>query len=68
MERLIEVFKSKAAIAKIAKVTAPAVGTWFKNNRVPAEQVLNLEACSNGELHCSEIRPDIYPPDRFKSV
>ncbi|WP_284381301.1 transcriptional regulator [Litoribrevibacter albus] len=68
MQRLLEVFESKQNIAELVGITPAAAGRWFKTGQVPAKQVLKIEKLSNGELHCSDIRPDLYPPERFKSV
>ena len=38
----------------------PAIYSW---TRIPAERVLEVEALTG--IPCCELRPDIYPPDRF---
>ena len=40
--------------------------TLYGWKHIPAEHVLKVEAATG--IPCYELRPDIYPPDRFPSL
>lgn len=48
-------------------VTRGAVRHWINGTRrIPAERVLDLEAITQHRVLRSELRPDLYPPDRSR--
>ena len=60
IERAVRAAGSQQALADALGIRAPSVHEWRKNNRVPAERVLAVEAISGVSRH--ELRPDIYGP------
>lgn len=52
-----------AALARALGIKHTAPYGW---KRIPAERVLDVEALT--AIPCSELRPDIYPPDRFAQL
>ena len=54
-----DVYGNQKKLAIFCGVTLQAVGQWRK--RIPAERVLQIEACSEFELSRCELRPDLYP-------
>lgn len=47
-------------LARELNIKHPSIYRW---TRIPAEHVLKIEELTG--IHCSVLRPDIYPPDRF---
>lgn len=63
LERAIDFVGSQAALAKALKVKPQHVWNWLnRDSRVPAEQVLPIEAATEGKVTRHELRPDLYPP------
>jgi DNA-binding transcriptional regulator YdaS (Cro superfamily) len=62
----IEISGSQASLAKIAGCSQAAVSGWVKNNLLPAEKVLSIEAATGISRH--DLRPDIYPRDDAHQV
>ncbi|MDQ4678157.1 YdaS family helix-turn-helix protein, partial [Stenotrophomonas maltophilia group sp. RNC7] len=62
----------RLAVQKAGGATALARALGIKHTapygwkRIPAERVLDVEALT--AIPCSELRPDIYPPDRFAQL
>lgn len=52
-------------LAKKIGITLQAVSQW---EVVPAEQVLAVEQATDGRVPCHELRPDLYPPERFSEA
>lgn len=50
-------------MARHLGVTRNAIHQW---KLCPPERVLEVEALSG--IHCTRLRPDLYPPDRFGSA
>ena len=48
------------ALARELEISPAAVSQW---RRIPAERVLEIERITG--VPCWEIRPDIFPPERF---
>jgi DNA-binding transcriptional regulator YdaS (Cro superfamily) len=59
VDLLTEKTKSQTALADLMGVTPQAITKW-RNNRIPAERVLEIERLTGVSRHC--LRPDIYPP------
>ena len=51
------------AVARALDVRQSVVSNWAIRNRIPAERVLEIERITG--VPCWEIRPDIFPPERF---
>lgn len=63
LERAIDIVGSQAALAKALGVKPQHIWNWInRDKKVPAEQVLLIEAATRGEVKRHELRPDIYPP------
>jgi DNA-binding transcriptional regulator YdaS (Cro superfamily) len=63
LKRAVEIVGSQAALAKALKVKPQHVWNWLnRDDRVPAEQVLPIEAATDGKVTRHDLRPDIYPP------
>lgn len=63
IERACEAVGGQARLAELVKVTPQAVYLWVKNNKVPVERVLSIEAAVEGAVKRHELRPDIYPEE-----
>jgi DNA-binding transcriptional regulator YdaS (Cro superfamily) len=59
LQRAVAHYGSMYKMAKALGVTQPAVTYWVKNNKLPAERVLEVEAATGVSRH--DLRPDIYP-------
>lgn len=65
LERAIDAVGSQAAMAKALGVKPQHVWNWLnRDNRIPAEQVLPMEAATQGKVSRHELRPDLYPDDQ----
>lgn len=60
LERAIRKVGGQTTLAELIGVAKQAVQSW---RRVPPDRVLSVEAASG--VPCWELRPDIYPPERF---
>lgn len=61
IERAIDAVGSQAALAKALKVSPQHVWNWLnRDKRIPAEQVLPIEAATEGKVTRHELRPDIF--------
>lgn len=56
----IEIVGSKREIAEALDVTRQAIDNWLRQQRPPAERVLQLQKLTG--INKSDFRPDIYPP------
>lgn len=61
LRKAIKKAGSETALARLINVTRSAIGQW---EIVPSERVLSVEAVTG--VPCWELRPDLYPPARFK--
>jgi DNA-binding transcriptional regulator YdaS (Cro superfamily) len=66
IEKVIEKLGSQKALAEALNVSTMAISKWVSIGKVPADRVLNVEKLSG--ISCHELRPDIYPPERFKQA
>lgn len=57
----IKHFTTRTALAKKLGLTRAAVSLW---TRVPVEHVLKIEEATGGALTRTDLRPDVYPPER----
>lgn len=53
---------TQTALAEALGITRGAIGQWIE---VPADRVLDVEKIT--KVPCWELRPDLYPPKRFKA-
>lgn len=61
MDLLEAKIASKRALARLLGVTPQAITKW-KNGRIPAERVLEIERVTGVSKH--DLRPDLYPRER----
>lgn len=65
LERAVESLGSQAALAKALNVKPQYVWNWLnRDGKVPAEQVIPIEAATEGKVTRHELRPDLYPEER----
>ncbi|NQY38201.1 MAG: helix-turn-helix domain-containing protein [Alteromonadaceae bacterium] len=62
----IETMGSQKALANALNVSTMAVSKWVSVGKIPTDRVLGIEELSG--VPCHVIRPDIYPPVRFKKA
>ena len=53
-------------LAKALSVTPQSIWGWSSSHRIPAERVLQLWELTDKIVHPSEMRPDIYPPEKIR--
>lgn len=64
LEKAIDTTGSQAALAKAIGVKPQHVWNWLhRDKQVPAEQVLPIEAATDGKVTRHELRPDLYPTE-----
>lgn len=45
------------------------VKMWaYKTTQVAAKHVIKIEQYTNGKVHRSDLRPDLYPPEEYKKA
>jgi len=62
----IHVVGSKKKLAESLDVSRQAIDNWLRQERPPAERVLQLERLTG--INKSDFRPDIYPPRGVKVI
>jgi len=62
----IEKAGTQKALAKAVGVSTMAVSKWLASGKVPAERVLVVEKLTG--IPCYQLRPDLYPSERFKKA
>ena len=55
----------RVKLAKHFNITPQNIHMWCKRNSIPARFVVPLELLTG--IPCWELRPDIFPPERFES-
>jgi DNA-binding transcriptional regulator YdaS (Cro superfamily) len=60
----IKHFTTRTALAKTLGITRAAVSLW---TQVPIVHVLKIEEATGGALSRTDLRPDVYPPERPKA-
>lgn len=58
-ENAVKLVGGQSALARLCGKSQATVWKWVKNNRLPAEYVLKVEAATGVSRHL--LRPDIYP-------
>lgn len=65
LRRAVDEVGGQAALAKAIGAAPQHVWNWLnRDNRVPAEWVLPIEAATQGKVTRHQLRPDIYPEER----
>ena len=60
-DKILEVFESQSALARILDVEPMTVSQWKVRGRIPAERCQAIVAASNGRIGLHELRPDVFP-------
>jgi len=58
IELLLDKTRNQRRLAALLKVSPQAISKW-KNGRIPAERVLEIERLTGVSRH--DLRPDLYP-------
>lgn len=61
IQRATEILGSVKAVADVCGVSAQAVCNWAAK-QVPAKHCPDIEAATNGEVRCEDLRPDVNWP------
>lgn len=61
VERAVKAAGGLQSLAAACEVRYQAVQRWARDNKIPAERVLQVEQASGVSRH--DLRPDIYPRD-----
>jgi DNA-binding transcriptional regulator YdaS (Cro superfamily) len=68
IEKAVDVCGGQTALAKIIGKSQNHVWNWVhRDSKVPAESCIPIEKATDGAVHRSDLRPDIYPPDEYKN-
>lgn len=64
LQRAIKKVGSQAELARRIGKQQAHVWNWLhRDNKIPAESVLEIERATEGEVTRHELRPDLYPPE-----
>jgi len=67
LENIIQQVGGQTALASMLGLKQQHVYGWLnRGGKVPAEYVMQIESSTG--IPCWEIRPDLYPPERFKKA
>lgn len=58
--RAISLMGGQSSAARLLKVSQVAVWQWIHRIGVPAERCAHIEAATNGQVTCQELRPDVF--------
>jgi UDP-N-acetylglucosamine 1-carboxyvinyltransferase len=62
LEKAIEIAGGQSALGRLINRDQKAIWAWLNTTqKVPAEDVLSIEAAVNGQVTRHDLRPDIYP-------
>lgn len=62
LERAVDLAGGQTALATVLGVAQGRVWNWLnRDQRVPAEMVIPIEAATDGKVSRHDLRPDIYP-------
>lgn len=65
LKKAVKLAGGQAKLARALKVKPQNVWNWLeRDEKVPAEQVLPIEAATGGQVSRHELRPDLYPRER----
>ena len=59
-EKVLTVFPTQVAIAKICKVTESNVSVWRALGRIPTKHAITLHKAAKGRLEFTDLRKDIF--------
>lgn len=63
IERAVRLVDGQSELARRCKTSQPRIWQCLnRNQRVPADLVLPIEAATGGLVTRHELRPDLYPP------
>lgn len=64
LDRAVDHFGSKAAMARAIGAKPMTVQHWFRGRPVPVAQAIRIEQASEGAIKAAELRPDVFgePP------
>lgn len=65
IEKAVRLVDGQSALARLCNTSQPRIWQCLnRNQRVPADLVLPIEAATGGQVTRHELRPDLYPsPD-----
>lgn len=64
LEKAVEIAGSQAELARRIGKKQAHVWNWLnRDNEVPAEAVIPIEAATGGEVTRHDLRPDLYPDE-----
>lgn len=61
IKRAIKAAGGLSVLADRLKVDPQVVNNWRARKRVPADKCAAVEAATDGEVTCHELRPDVFP-------
>lgn len=61
MEKVLKIFGTKSALARVLEVTPQFVGQWYDRWLIPMEYVYPIMKASNNQIKCSRLRPGKFP-------
>lgn len=59
-DKVLAIFTTHRAIAKICKVTEPNVSIWRALGRIPIKHAVTLHKAAKGWLEFTDLRRDIF--------
>lgn len=63
LKKACDVLGGQSKLARKLGITPAAVHRWLKRGVPPVMRVLQIEEATEGVVHRTELRPDIYPPE-----
>lgn len=68
LDRAVAVLGSQAELARRLKIQSPSISEWRKRGRVPVERCRDIVDACDGAVSLSDLRPDIWPPQKSRAV
>ncbi len=69
IEKAIEIAGCQAQLASMGNFTKSSVSYWLSGKRnISADNAVQLEKATGGQMDRSDFRPDLWPPDRWRVV
>lgn len=66
MKQFIEMYGTQSNAGKAVGVSQATVWGWLHGtHKVSPRYALKIEKLTEGKIHRSNLRPDIYPPDDY---
>lgn len=60
LRKAISIFGNQAQFADAVGVSPMAVSHWIHRKQIPAKRALDIEQATQGAVHRSELRPDLW--------